>query len=192
MNFNKIMASLVVLSGTAACNSTSNEAPIIEKPEVTVENGHFAPELLEAFGRVSEPQISPDGSKVLYGVSFESIEQNKSNRELWVMDIDGSNPTRITKSPYSEQNAVWIEGGKKIAFLYRDGDNMQMFTMNADGSNRQKVSDVENGVDGFLFSPDETKVVFISQVKAGKTASEQYPDLDKTSGRINNDLKYKH
>ena len=186
------MASLVVLSGTAACNSTSNEAPIIEKPEVTVENGHFAPELLEAFGRVSEPQISPDGSKVLYGVSFESIEQNKSNRELWVMDIDGSNPTRITKSPYSEQNAVWIEGGKKIAFLYRDGDNMQMFTMNADGSNRQKVSDVENGVDGFLFSPDETKVVFISQVKAGKTASEQYPDLDKTSGRIINDLMYKH
>lgn len=194
MNLNKIMASLVVLSGTAACNITTDnaDAPIIERPEVTVENGHFAPELLEAFGRVSEPRISPDGSKVLYGVSFESIEQNKSNRELWVMDIDGSNPIRITKTPYSEQNAVWIDGGKKIAFLYREGDNMQMFTMNADGTGRRCVSKVENGIDGFVISPDGKRVAFISQIKAYKSAADRYSDLDKSSGRVIDDLMYKH
>lgn len=194
MNLNKIMASLVVLSGTAACNITTDnaDAPIIERPEVTVENGHFAPELLEAFGRVSEPRISPDGSKVLYGVSFESIEQNKSNRELWVMDIDGSNPIRITKTPYSEQNAVWIDGGKKIAFLYREGDNMQMFTMNADGTGRCCVSKVENGIDGFVISPDGKRVAFISQIKAYKSAADRYSDLDKSSGRVIDDLMYKH
>lgn len=194
MNLNKIMASLVVLSGTAACNITTDnaDAPIIERPEVTVENGHFAPELLEAFGRVSEPRISPDGSKVLYGVSFESIEQNKSNRELWVMDIDGSNPIRITKTPYSEQNAVWIDGGKKIAFLYREGDNMQMFTMNADGTGRRCVSKVENGIDGFVISPDWKRVAFISQIKAYKSAADRYSDLDKSSGRVIDDLMYKH
>ena len=194
MNLNKIMASLVVLSGTAACNITTDnaDAPIIERPEVTVENGHFAPELLEAFGRVSEPRISPDGSKVLYGVSFESIEQNKSNRELWVMDIDGSNPIRITKTPYSEQNAVWIDGGKKIAFLYREGDNMQMFTMNADGTGRRCVSKVENGIDGFVISPDGKRVAFISQIKAYKSAADHYSDLDKSSGRVIDDLMYKH
>ena len=45
MNFSKIMASLVVLSATAACNNstTDDEAPIIEKPEVTVEDGKLTP-----------------------------------------------------------------------------------------------------------------------------------------------------
>ena len=157
MNFSKIMASLVVLSATAACNNstTDDEAPIIERPEVTVEDGKLTPELLFALGRVTDPKLSPDGSRILYGVSYESIEQDKSNRELWVMNVDGSEPTRITRTASSEQNAVWIDGGKKIAFLYREGDAMQIFTMNADGTDRRCVSKVENGVDGFVLSPDE-------------------------------------
>ncbi|MGN1238396.1 MAG: TolB family protein, partial [Muribaculaceae bacterium] len=166
MNFGKIMASLVVLSATAACNSTTEEAPIIERPEVKVEDGKLTPELLFALGRVTDPQVSPDGSRILYGIGYESVEQNKSNRELWVINADGSNATRLTHTAASEQNAVWIDGGKKIAFLYREGDAMQIFTMNADGTDRRCVSKVEKGVDGFVLSPDETKVLFISQVKA--------------------------
>lgn len=192
MKLTKIMASLVVLAGTAACNTATEEAPIIEKPEVTVVDGKFTPEVLEAFGRVSDPQISPDGTKILYGIAYESVEQNKTNRELWVMNIDGSNPVRITKTASSEQNAVWIDGGKKIAFLYKEGDGMQLFTMNADGSDRKCVSKVEKGIDGFIFSPDESKVMFISQVKSFKTAKDHYADLDKASGRIIDDVMYKH
>ena len=192
MNFTKIMASLMVLAGTAACNSAKEDAPIIEKPEVKVVDGKFTPEALEALGRVSDPQISPDGKKVLYGVSYESIELDKSNRELWVMDIDGSNPTRITKTPYSEQNAVWIDGGNKIAFLYKEGDAVQLFTMDADGGNRKCVSDVEKGIDGFVFSPDGKKVLFISQVKSFENAQDHYADLDKSKCRIIDDTMYKH
>ena len=194
MNFSKIMASLVVLSATAACNNstTDDEAPIIERPEVTVEDGKLTPELLFALGRVTDPKLSPDGSRILYGVGYESIEQNKSNRELWVMNVDGSEPTRITRTASSEQNAVWIDGGKKIAFLYREGDAMQIFTMNADGTDRRCVSKVENGVDGFVLSPDEKKILFISQVKAFDKAGDIYSDLPKSSGRLIDDLMYKH
>ena len=107
MNFSKIMASLVVLSATAACNnSATEEAPIIERPEVKVEDGKLTPELLFALGRVTDPQVSPDGSRILYGIGYESAEQNKSNRELWVMNTDGSAATRLTRTAASEQNAV--------------------------------------------------------------------------------------
>ena len=116
------------------------------------------------------------------------MEQNKSNRELWVINADGSNATRLTHTAASEQNAVWIDGGKKIAFLYREGDAMQIFTMNADGTDRRCVSKVEKGVDGFVLSPDETKVLFISQVKAFDKAGDIYPDLPKSSGRLIDDL----
>lgn len=132
-----IMASLMALTLSTACNKADSDGKIIEKSDVKIENGQFTPEVLEALGRVSEPQVSPDGKKVLYGVSYESVEQDKSNRELWVMDIDGKNAEQITKTASSEQNAVWIDGGKKIAFLYKDGDNTQLWTMDADGSSRE-------------------------------------------------------
>ncbi|MBR1544067.1 MAG: peptidase S9, partial [Muribaculaceae bacterium] len=70
------MASMLALMGVAACNNASDDAPLIEKPQVTVENGQFTPELLNSLGRVSDPKVSPDGKKILYAVSYESIEQN--------------------------------------------------------------------------------------------------------------------
>ena len=187
----KIMASLLALTSMASCEKAADEI-IIEQPQVKIENGQFTPEALMAMGAVTDPQVSPDGNKVLYGVKFESIEQNKSNRELWVMDIDGSNATRITKTAKSEQNAVWIEGGKKIAFLYPDGDKMQIWTMYADGTNRKVVSKIEAGVDGFVLSPDETKIAIISQVKWREDSKDIYPEYDKADVRIINDMMYKH
>ena len=192
MNLTKLMASTLILAGATACCDSADEAPIIERPEVTVTDGQFTLEMLEAFGRVSDPRVSPDGTKILFGVSFESIEQNKSNRELWTMNIDGTQATRVTRTPMSEQGAVWIDGGKRIAFLYPDNGKTQLWTMNADGTDRKQASSVESGVDCFLFSPDETKVLFVSQVKSFLTAADHYPDLDKATGRVYDDIMYKH
>ena len=194
MNISKIMASLLLLPATVACTTGEKAANdvIVERPDVTVQDGKFTPEVLMAMGGVSSPVVSPDGKRVLYSVSFTSIEQNKSNAELWVMDIDGSNPMRLTQSPKSEYNATWLDGGNKIAFLYPENGKMQIFVMNADGTDRQCVSNVEKGVDGFIFSPDESKVLYISQVKWAKNVTDTYPDLDKANCHIVDDLMYKH
>lgn len=189
----KTMASAAIaLIGATACNTTTESGTIIERPDFKVVDGQFTPELLEAFGRVSDPQISPDGKKVLYGVQYESLKENKGNRELWVMNIDGSEQTRLTHTAESEQNAVWFDNGNKIAFLAKSGEAVQLQIMNADGSNRKVVSNIEKGIEGFKFSPDETKVVFISTIKYAETAQDKYPDLDKASGRVIDDLMYKH
>lgn len=192
MKFTKFMASTLLLAGAAACGTSTDEAPIIERPDIEAVDGQFTIEMLEALGRVSDPQVSPDGKRILFGISFESIEQNKSNRELWVMDIDGGNATRITHTALSEQNAVWIDGGKRIAFLYPDDGKTQLFTMNADGTGRQRASSVDNGIDCFVFSPDCTQVLFVTQIKSFLTAADHYPDLDKATGRIYEDIMYKH
>ena len=195
MNISKsIMASLLLLPAAVACTTGEKAADevIVERPDVTVQDGKLTPEVLMALGSVSSPVVSPDGSKVLYSVAFTSIEQNKSNAELWVMDIDGGNPVRLTQSPKSEYNAAWIDGGNKIAFLYPENGKMQIFVMNADGTGRQCVSSVEKGVDGFLFSPDGSKVLYISQVKWAKTVTDTHPHLDKATCHIVDDLMYKH
>jgi dipeptidyl aminopeptidase/acylaminoacyl peptidase len=128
----------------------------------------------------------------LFGISYESVEQNASNRDLYVMNIDGSDRQRITRTAKSENNAVWFDGGKKIAFMYPVDGKPQMWVMDADGSNRKAVTNVENGIGGFKISPDESKVVLISNVKSFETASDIYPDLPQATGRVMTDIMYKH
>ncbi len=191
-----IMATMAALLTLAGCNQVGDTAMLIGKPDVKVENGKFTPEVLNSFGRVSNPQVSPDGTRVLYGVTYMSIEQNKGNCELWVADINGQNAIPLTVTPNSESNAVWIDGGARIAFIYKDESDEnakpQLWVMNADGSKRACVSQMENGIEGFLISPDQTKVILISTVKYGKTAQDYHPDLDKTKARVIDDLMYRH
>ncbi|MDE5930270.1 MAG: prolyl oligopeptidase family serine peptidase, partial [Muribaculaceae bacterium] len=68
----------------------------------------------------------------------------------------------------------------------------QLWIMNADGSGRIQASEVEGGINGFLFSPDEKKVVLIGNVKYSRNAADIYPDLPKATGRVVDDLMYKH
>ena len=185
-----IMTTAMLMAASA--NVAMADDIIIDKPSFKSEDGVFNIEALQALGRVTSPIISPDKKKVLYGISYESVEQNRSNNDLYVMNIDGSENTRITKTPRSEANAVWLAGGSKIAFLYPENGVMQLWTMNADGSDRKIVSNVEKGVNGFVFSPDETKVLFISNLKSATTAQDIYPDLPKATGIVVNDLMYKH
>ncbi len=191
-----LMTTIAALSLTACGGAKDDDTPMVDKPEFTSPDGIFSIDALEAMGRVSAPVLSPDATKVLYTVSYESVEHNRSNADLYLADI--SNPdepkhSRLTSTPKSESNAVWIDGGKKIAFLYPDKDgHNQLWTMNADGSGRKQVSELEKSIDGFVISPDEKKIVLIQQVKYARTAQDVYPDLPKANARIIDDMMYKH
>ena len=60
--------------------------------------------------------------------------------------------------------------------------------MNPDGTGRKQLSNYDGDIEGFAFSPDEKKVLFISQVKTVPSTKDKYPDLDKASGIIVTDL----
>jgi len=188
--FKSIVMSTTLLATTAA--GVAAEEAIIDKPDFKSTDGKYTIEVLEALGSVKDPVVSPDKKKILYGVSYESVEQNKSNLDLYTMDINGQNKTRITRTAKSESNATWVAGGSKIAFIYPVDDIPQLWIMNSDGTDRHAVSSVEKGIQGFLFSPDETKVIMIGTVKYSREAKDIYPDLPKATGRVIDDLMYKH
>ncbi len=191
----KLLMATFAAAGLAACSGPGADENIIDKPDFKSADGVFTIEALEALGRVSSPVASPDGSHLLYSVSYESVEENASNADLYVADLtDLAAPhKRITRSAKSESNAVWFDGGKKIAFLYPDEKGTpQVWTMKADGSDRKQATEEEKGVNGFLLSPDEKKIVLIQPVKYARTAQDTYPDLPKANARIIDDMMYKH
>nr|WP_329905548.1 S9 family peptidase [Porphyromonas pogonae] len=154
--------------------------------------GHMTPEMLLTMARVGDAALSPDGKTLVYSVSFPNIKENKSQTELFTVGMDGKNRTQLTRTKTGEYSPVWIDGGKRIAYLSTEGGSMQLWTMNADGSDTKKLTNIEGGITGFLFSPDEKQVLYTKDIKSVKTAADIYPDLPLATGRVVTDLMYKH
>ncbi len=176
-----------------AATTGSNENPLIAKKDLKLTSDIMTPEVLWSFGRLSEVDISPDKKTLLYGIAYYDIPQNKGNRELYTMSIDGKDLKQISQTPKSEYNALWRPDGKVIAFMYTDDKGgMQMWEMNPDGSNRKQISTIEGGITGFKYSPDGKKIVYARELPLVKQVVDVYPDLPKANARIINDLMYRH
>ena len=191
-----IMATSLLLG---ACNPATDvnvketgDKNLIGKSDIRIKDGRMTPEALWAMGRIGGMNVSPDGKRVVYTVAYYSVPENKSNREVFVMNADGSDNKQITKTGFAENEAVWIKGGTKIAFLCNESGSSQLWEMNPDGTDRKRLSDYDKDIEGFAFAPDEKKVLFIAQVKTVNSTADKYPDLDKATGVIITDLMYKH
>jgi dipeptidyl aminopeptidase/acylaminoacyl peptidase len=175
-----------------ACNSE----PAEEKgftPEVPVlASTQMTPEVMWKIGRIGGEKVSPDKTKVLFGVTFYSIEENKGFKDLYMLDLTSGKTTRITDTKANENEATWTPDGKKIAFLSSKSGSDQLWEMNSDGTNRKQISFIEGGITGFLYSPNGNKVAFTKTVKLDSTVADLYPDLPKANARIETDLMYRH
>ncbi|MDR1878923.1 MAG: S9 family peptidase [Bacteroidales bacterium] len=152
----------------------------------------YSPELLWQLGRLSEATVSPDGQQVLFGITYYNVEDNKGNRELYVMPVAGGQPQQLTHTEINEANAIWRPDGKKIAYLAPVNSEMQIWEMNPDGTENKQLSFVEGGIDGFKYSPVQDKILFIKTVKMDKNTQDLHPDLPKAEALITEDLMYRH
>ncbi|MDO8897331.1 MAG: peptidase S9, partial [Bacteroidales bacterium] len=191
--------SLILLTSLAfsffSCNSTKEQQghlSVIGPKEITLTSDRMTPEVLWSLGRIGEVVVSPDGTQVLFTLTYYGIEENKGNAELYLMNADGSDLKRLTHTPVGEYNPRWSPDGKTIGFLSAESGSMQLWVMNNHGTGRKQVSEVESGIGGFAFSPDNKKVLYTADVKLNSTVKDIYADLPKATGRINNDLMYRH
>ena len=193
----KLIIILTLITSIMACSTEGlNREGYIGKSDITIEDGKMTPEVLLAFGRLSDPQVSPDGRHILYGVSYTSVEDDRSVRNLFICNIDGSGNQQITESGKSIANARWSQDGKRIFFLMSG----QIWSMDIDKEkdcwktdNFIQLSDVPGGIGEFKISPDGKKVMYINYIKSAvKSPSDCYPDLDKATAYTTDDLMYRH
>ena len=204
MKIIRTLARFLVLAGIAVGivmimgknrNSFTGEGYIGES-DIVIENGQMTPEALLALGRLSDPQLSPDGEYILYGVSYTSIKDNRSCRNLFICRKDGSERQQITKSGKSISNARWINGGKGLAFIMGG----QIWTANIRTGKEgwkvtglTQVSDIPAGISEFKLSPDQSRLIYVSYVKSDvKTPADCYEDLGKANAYTTDDLMYRH
>ena len=201
MKVKSIFMAIILCGSLLSCNNVSDTSSkktskdmgeIIGKVNPVIENEIMSPEVLYSFGRIGDVAVSPDRSRFIYQVTYVSIPLNKTNSELFVMNSDGTGKKQLTITNNRESNPVWINNGQKIAFLGNETGSSQIWSMNPDGGGMTQISNIEGGINGFSFSPDGKKVLFVKDVKSIVTAPDRYADLPQASGRIVDDLMYKH
>lgn len=170
---------------TEQSNIKKGIRPSLEPPKMT-------PEFLWTLGRVSEIQVSPDGQTVLFGITEYNLSENKGKRNLYSIPVLGGNVTKLTDGEFSVFNAIWRPDGKKIVYLSPEVKGVQIWEMNPDGTGKTRISNIIDGVNSVMFSPDQKYLLYIKDVKLDYTVNELYPDLPKANAMIFDDLMYRH
>lgn len=97
-----------------------------------------------------QPAYSPDGTKIAY-VSGDGL-----NAEIWVINSDGTHPTRLTQNEGADTYPTWSPDGTKIAYVAIG----EIFAMNADGGSPVQLTTNAAVTEGISYSPDGSLIVF--------------------------------
>ena len=86
------------------------------------------------------------------------------NFEIYVMDVDGNNPRRLTINPAVDAGPSWSPSGKKIAFHSNRSGDYDIFVMDTDGSNQINLTNSPDADDSEPdWSPDGESIAYQSK-----------------------------
>ena len=186
----KILLAAALLTAIS-CNMTKDKNYIA--PSSQTPSGVLTEDILLQLGRLGDPQISPDSTKILYGVSYTCIEQNRSCRNLFTLEMATGDKKQISFEGKSIANARWFEDG----IIYLQGGQIKWAPLSRKGLLNTKkavtISNVPEGVEEFSISPDHSKLMYISRVKSHvDTPKDVYADLPLAKAYSTEDLMYRH
>ena len=115
---------------------------------------------------LGDPQLSPDGGQLLYTLSEPDWKENKRIGHIWRINIDGSNPIKMTNGENGESSPRWALNGSVIAFITKRGEQddakNQIFIISNRGGEAEPLTEHETGVSNIQWSPDSKFIYFLA------------------------------
>ena len=186
------MASLVL--GFVGCNTAPE--PLKIDNALTAEEiaeARLTPEVMWKMSRIGSHTLSPDGTTLLYTLTRYNMEENRGISVIVSRDLASGEEVELTDLSATSVSPVWSVDGKDIWFATTRSGEMQLWKMQANGSQPKQISNIEGGIEGFGISPDEMHICYTKFVHAKDVNSaDVYADMDKSKARIYDDLMVRH
>jgi dipeptidyl aminopeptidase/acylaminoacyl peptidase len=159
---NSVLASILLLSATLQIGQVS--AQEIDKKGVA--HPLFQPEDIFELEYAADPQVSPDGSSIVYVRRSNDIMTDSTRSSLWIVDTKGDNHRPIVSSHKNHYSPTWSPDGKRLAFISNSEGKPQLYVRWMDTGQTALVTNIESSPSSITWSPDGKTIAFTMSVKS--------------------------
>jgi dipeptidyl aminopeptidase/acylaminoacyl peptidase len=110
---------------------------------------------------IQNPEISPDGSLVVFARGFVDVMKDQNASNLWVVDTRGERLRQLTDGAWRDSAPVWSPDGKRIAFLSNRSGSTQIHVLWLDTRETAQLTRVDRDPSGLVWSPDGAQIAFM-------------------------------
>ena len=140
----------------------------------------IGPKVAHRLRTISDPSISPDGSRVAYALSWAEPVSLEARSRIMMLGLDGGKAEEFTQGE-RDTAPRFSPDGLTLAFLRFDGEpdhggKRQVWVMGSNGGEARMVSAAVLGVSDFAWSPDGTKLALCADVEEATEAEEPSPN----------------
>ena len=114
----------------------------------------------------ADPQISPDGERVVYVRSFMDIMADRRRSNLWIVNADGSNHRPLTTGSENHHSPRWSPDGGRLLYLSGEEHTAQVYCRWMDTGQTARLAQLAGPASGIAWSPDGSRVAFSMPVRS--------------------------
>jgi len=149
-----------------------------------------------AMDRISDPQVSPDGQRIVFVSRVTDLEANKGRTDLWVVNTDASGLRRLTSNPAGDFNPRWSTDGRSVYFLSSRSDTAQVWRIPIDGGEAEQVTRQPLDMTSLAVSKDHLafSMDVFADLDGPKDTKDRLADIAErnTTGRVYDHLFIRH
>ena len=141
------IAMALLLSGLVGCNTAPESIKIdnaLTAEEIAA--ARLTPEVMWKMGRIGEHALSPDGKTLLYTLTRYNMAENKGVTVIVSRDLATGEEKELTDTSATSVSPVWSADGADIWFATNRSGDMQLWKMQADGSEGSQHSPLAAGL----------------------------------------------
>src|SRR5437879_11341877 len=102
----------------------------------------------------TDPQISPDGKRIVYVRRFADPMSDKRYSNLWIINTDGTDHRPLTTGNRSDASPRWSPDGLRLAYLSDADGKQQLYVRWIDSGQTARITNLEQAPDAIAWSPD--------------------------------------
>ena len=169
---------------------------LLAGPAAAADKHPFGIHDMLAMDRLSDPRVSPDGSKVVFSLSVTDLAANKRRSSLWLAPTDGGSPRRLTTAG-SDSQPRWSPDGRTLFFISGRSGSSQVWKLSFHGGEAEQVTDLPLDVDALEVAPTGNFLVVSMAVFPNATPADTKARLDakeksKATGLVYESLFFRH
>lgn len=108
----------------------------------------------------SQPEISPDGRRVVYVRNHVDVMADRYRQNLWLVDFDGSNHQPLTTGSENHAQPRWSPDGTRIAYVGNQDGSSQLYVRWVDSGREARLAQLTQSPSALAWSPDGTRIAF--------------------------------